>query len=125
MKPLQTSELAYIRAEAVDSFNCKLKVGTIAITQDSLGDIISTPTLGTEIAGGLCLLGGKEILTGSLTELPIDATLRLAHGTVITAKSQVTVTSLNGVTVSLVFNVVSEPKMGVSAIVVDLKRVIV
>ena len=122
MKPIGVQEIWSFEKTASESFNGKCKVLTPTVSTNSLGDIINTWVEGIEVACGLQFLGGKET-KGEITVLPFDATLRLPFNTEINSNCKIQMTEYLSSPYAEIFEVVSEPRYGVSCITLDLKKV--
>jgi hypothetical protein len=122
MKPISLQEIWSFGKTASESFNGKCKVLTPTVSTDSLGDIINTWTTGIEVACGLQFIGGKEV-KGEMTVLPFDAKLRLPFNTVVESNCKILMTEYLLSPYAETFEIVSEPRYGVSCITLDLKKV--
>jgi hypothetical protein len=103
------------------TFFDKCKIGTVTRTQNSYGEEVESISWGSEISCGFNWNAGRITYKDSLVILPIEGIVRLPRDTVITIANKLQITSRLGEIKSLVFEVVAEPRLGPTAIVVDVK----
>ncbi len=126
MTLLDANDLAMLRADQALSFLDTCQIAPVVETAATGGELVeSWPTYADAVACGFEPTGGRERRRGQGTILITDATLRLALGTTITARSRVKVTKIKGETLStpLYFGVVGSPRQGKTALVVELEEV--
>jgi hypothetical protein len=125
MRDLQSSERAALRVYQVETLQdtCIVQTRSEAAT-DPYGEGGATYTPGSPIRCGYKARSSREVQQGNETVL-IDGELRLPHGTAIVSLDRVQVTKRYGETLTppLLFYVVGQPAIGVSGVVVSLKRV--
>lgn len=120
---LSTHEIALLREEAEASMRDKCRIGTAAVAEGNNPTDESWSYSDTEIACGFDASRSKEVHDGSQATLT-DAVLRLPIASVITGKNRVRVTERNGEDVSEDYAVIGEPRRGLTALVVGLRRVV-
>jgi len=121
---LASHHLTDIRADAVKTLwdTCVIQVLTTA--RDDLGQPIKTYTDGSAISCGVYLRSASDVSAAFGTAAQVDATLRLPLTTTLTKDDRVKVTHRQGIalTTAEIFEVVGEPRRGLSLLVADLKR---
>jgi hypothetical protein len=121
-------QLADLRAAQVALMDDACQVGTIATTQNSIGELAAAaPSYGREVVCGIQMVTESRVAAeyrtaeGSIAKA--DARLRLPHGTAVTLHDVVKVTKRQGSAITpLVYEVVSEPAVGVTAVTCFLTR---
>lgn len=119
------TEAALLRATQEAFMPDSCQVGTITTTQDAIGDLVpGAPSYAAEIACGLDMKPGAETRNGELTVTNVDAVLRLPHVTAVSLGNVVKITKRNGVAITpTVYEVQAEPRVGVTAVVCQLRKV--
>jgi len=125
MRQISSSEVSRIRTSQLETLHDVCVIQTFSSSgSNTFGETVGSWTSGCPIACGLWENGGVKSYQGNVILTEADATLRLPSGTAITTKNYVKVTYLYGSAVSgsLIYSVYSEPKNGLSGLVVELKR---
>ena len=123
-------QLAAMRATQALVMGHACQVGTIATTQNSIGELVAAaPAYGRELACGFQMLAptaiGAEFRTADGSVVRADAVLRLPYGTAVTTSDVVKVTKRHGETITspLVYEVLGLPAVGASGILCYLRQV--
>lgn len=97
------------------------------VTSGSYGEVENTQTTGSTIQCGFMWVGGKESWRDPVNVLNIDAVLRLPVDTDIDSTCNFTLSKRFNETIAvpIAFDVVSNARIGISGVVVDLKKVVV
>jgi len=123
---LTSDQLTDLRADVADTFWDTCVIQTYHATADSHGQMVNSPSGGSAISCGFRWKTSKDAFSvgGAGVVAEGDAELRLPIGTTITAKERVKITYLRGSALgtALIFQVIGEPRPGLTAILVDLKK---
>ena len=126
MRDLSADELTRLRAFASETMQDECVILRRARTySEAHGEpVVSYNADDAAVACGFEPVGQQERWREVVTVTDVEAHLRLPHGTAIDASCRVRVTKRHGQDATAQeFDVVSEPRVGPSGIVCDLKRV--
>jgi head-tail adaptor len=122
---LSAADLAIYRAAHIDAMHDTCYVLAHSTTRGATGEAVDVWTAGSAVVCGLEETNGTKRYRTEATELPIDATIRLALTVTVGAQDRIQLLTHYGETLSapITYNVIGEPKRGPSAQVVDCRRV--
>ena len=117
---ISATEYADLRADAVDTFRDRCKIGSSAISAgyDPTNVVWA---YGTEKACGFDATKSKEVSDGSQATIT-DAVLRIGLDNLVSGLDRIQVTLRDGATVSEYYAIIGEPRRGISCFVLNLKR---
>jgi len=93
---------------------------------NSYGEPVISYVTSSGILCGVNMTGGRESYKDQMIVTNSDLVLRLPMDTLIDKKDRVTITKRYGVAVSgIQYQVISDPRKGVSGIQVDLSRIVI
>ena len=126
-----TDELEALRTCQDAFMDDACQIGTLAPTQDAIGDLVDTDgaSYATEQACGLEMLVGapssrSEYRTIDGTVAYAEARLRIAHDAAVPITSLVKITKRHGTAITpIVYEVVGQPAVGASGTVCLLRQV--
>lgn len=127
--PINSYNLAWIRATSESCMMDYCTINAKTVTTGSYGEPIETTGSLVSTPCGITFVGGKQIWNAEnkalvYSALPFDATIRLPADTVIDATNTITITKRLGEDITpLTFEVVSSPKLGLTGLLVDVRRV--
>jgi len=127
MKPVDDVEILLLQQAQQETLFDRCIVQTLAEGQDTFGASTKSYADGEEIPCGFKPAGGNELWTKIMTSSSIDATLRLASGTVIAVTNRIKMTQCLGFpnAVGMIYEVTQEPQQGRTGIQVQLQKVTV
>ncbi len=124
MKTLSLAEINSLRKTAGETFLDSCTLDRVVTSGNSYGEIIQSWVSDSEIQCGLEMTGGIEKVSGEVIVVERDAVIRLPLNTLIDIRDRITLTKKYGITVSgIQFEIISLPKIGASAMRLDLKKV--
>ena len=119
-----TSDLSFFQTTQETYMQDTGKVGVYSTAENTYGEEVISYTFGAAMDCGFRHLTAKEIERLEGIALPVDAEIRLAIDTTITAKDQFKVTHRFAVdTTDETYQVVGEPRRGPSGLQVFLRLV--
>jgi hypothetical protein len=125
MRQISSSELSRIRSSQLETLHDECIIQTFSSSgSNTFGETTGSWVSGSTIACALWENGGVKSYAGQIILTEADATLRLpSSASSISSKDRINVISIYGVaTGSRIYQVFSNPKIGISGIVVELKR---
>lgn len=122
MAVFTVSELADFKTTHIDSFQSVCTINRNAVSTDSYGDIVLTPTSSTGVECGFSLQKGSFTEKESNISIEFDGIIRLPVNTAtIGLNDTITITSHLGNTKNDTFKIVSVPEIG-NVMTIYLKR---
>jgi hypothetical protein len=94
-------------------------------SRNSYGEVVESWPSETTLACGVEMTGGEEKRRADGTVTVVDAVIRLPIGTALDVRDKIRVTKRHGTTLgtALTFEVIGEPMRGVSALVVECRKI--
>jgi hypothetical protein len=125
MRNISSGEISRIRSAQLESLHDTCVIQSFTSSgSNSYGETTGSWVSGSPVSCALWENGGTKTYAGQVILTECDATLRLpSSASSITSKDRINITSIYGVaTGSKIYQVFSNPKIGISGIVVELKR---
>lgn len=122
---LNAADLAIYRAAHIDAMHDTCYVLAHSTTRSATGEAVDVWTAGSAVVCGVEETNGTKRYRTEATELPIDATIRLALTVTVGVQDRIQVTKHYDETLSaaITYNVIGEAKRGPSAQVVECRMV--
>ena len=125
MRAITALEASRMRSIQESAMNDLCNIINFTLSEDDYGDEVLTPTVISGVACGISFVGGFEERAEAegYTQISYDATIRLPVTTTISGNSQITLVDQQDITINKTFKVTGFPKIGISAINVNVREI--